>query len=114
MPKINLGGIVLLSPLRYYYLYLSIALLLLYLAERIRTSRVGLAIFALKSNETAALTIGVAPRYYFTLAMALSGFYAGIGGVMFAFLVGFLGSGVIRPPVGVILHRHRRARRNGQ
>jgi branched-chain amino acid transport system permease protein len=91
VPKINLGGLVLLSPSRYYYLYLPVAVLLLYLAERIRTSRVGLAIFALRSNETAALTVGVAPRYYFALAMALSGFYAGIGGVMFAFLVGFLG-----------------------
>ena len=91
VPKINFGSLVLLTPSRTYYLYLPVAVLLLYLAERLRTSRAGLAIFALKNNETAARAIGVAPRYYFTLAMALSGFYAGVGGVMFAFLVGFLG-----------------------
>jgi len=91
VPKIRFGNYTVLTPSNYYYVYLPTALLLLYFAERIRTSRIGLAIFALKSNESAALTVGVAPRYYLTLTMALSGFYAGIGGVMFAFLVGFLG-----------------------
>ena len=91
IPNMNFGSWTLKSPAEHFYVFGVVTVLLFYLAERIRLSRIGLAMFALKNNERGARASGVDPIYYRTLAMALAGFYAGVGGVMFAFLIKFLG-----------------------
>jgi branched-chain amino acid transport system permease protein len=91
IPPIELAGLSIRSQADYYRLYLPIAVLLFYVAERIRISRLGLAMLALKNNEIGARAAGIDPTYSRVLAMALAGLYAGVGGVMFAFLIQFLG-----------------------
>lgn len=91
IPAISLWGWSLTSQTAHFYLFLFVAALLLFLAERIRHSRLGLAMFALKNNEQGARAVGISPLYHRTMAMALGALYAGVGGVMFAFLIKFLG-----------------------
>ncbi len=91
IPSISVGGWTLKSPTGYYWFYFSLTALLLYVAERIRLSRLGLAMLAIKNNERGARALGINPIFYRTLAMTLAALYAGVGGVMFAFLIQFLG-----------------------
>ena len=91
IPPIEIGSFTVTSQTDFFRFYLPIAVLLLYVAERIKLSRLGLAMFALKNNEMGARAAGVNPVYCRVLAMALAGLYAGVGGVMFAFLIQFLG-----------------------
>lgn len=91
IPPIEIAGFSFTSQARIFWLYLPVAVVLLYVAERLRVSRLGLAMIALKNNEMGARAVGVSPVYCRVLAMSMAGFYAGVGGVMFAFLIQFLG-----------------------
>lgn len=91
IPDIAVGDWTLKSVSGYYWAYMVVTALLLYVAERIKLSRFGLAMFAIKNNERGARALGINPIFYRTAAMTLAGLYAGVGGVMFAFLIQFLG-----------------------
>lgn len=64
----------------------------LFLAERLRHSRDGRAMFALRLHESAAAISGVPVARYRVLAMLIAGMYLGAAGSLFAHLVGFLGT----------------------
>jgi len=93
VPRMVIGGWQARTQFDHYLAFAPITLLLLFAAERLKGSRTGLAMYALKNNEKGARAVGISPIYYRTLAMALGGLYAGVGGVMFAFLIRFLGPG---------------------
>ena len=58
--------------------------------SRILESRIGRAFLSIKNDERAAAAMAVPTGRYFVLAFALSGFVVGIGGAMYAALVGHL------------------------
>ncbi len=60
------------------------------LAKSILVSRYGRAFIAIRENELVARCNGIDVALYKTLAFALSGFYAGIGGGLFALAVRFV------------------------
>ena len=60
------------------------------LARSILVSRYGRAFIAIRENELVARCNGINVALYKTLAFALSGFYAGIGGGLFALAVRFV------------------------
>jgi branched-chain amino acid transport system permease protein len=91
IPNISIGSWTLKSPSGYYWAYMAVTALFLYVAERIKLSRFGLAMLAIKNNERGARALGINPIFYRTAAMTLAALYAGVGGVMFAFLIQFLG-----------------------
>ena len=72
-----------------YYLILIITILMVLLAVNILKTRAGRAFVAIRDSEIAAEVIGINLTYYKTLAFAVSAFYAGIAGGLFAFVLGF-------------------------
>jgi branched-chain amino acid transport system permease protein len=76
----------------YYYLVLIILIFMGRLALNLVRSRTGRAFIALRDSETAAQAMGINIAHYKTLAFAISAFYAGIAGSLYAHLVRFIGA----------------------
>jgi ABC-type branched-subunit amino acid transport system permease subunit len=91
VPSLRLGSFLFRSQESLFILYLLVTGVLLFMAERIRHSRFGLALFAIKNSERGAEALGINPAGFRIAAMVVGGVYAGTGGVMFAFLIKFLG-----------------------
>jgi branched-chain amino acid transport system permease protein len=73
-----------------FYVFLVLATAVVIATDRLLRSRVGRAFMAIKDNETAATAMGVPTGRYYVLGLAWSGFVVGIGGAMYALLVGHL------------------------
>lgn len=74
-----------------YYLAWASCIGLLFLTRNIVGSRIGRAFVALRDHEIAAQSLGVNLLRYKALAFSLSAFYAGVAGVLYAGLLGFVG-----------------------
>lgn len=88
-PKLYLWG----APLKdfhYYYLILFIGILLTVAAIKLFKTKVGRAFIAIRDSDVAAQTMGVNLSYYKTLSFAVSAFYTGIAGGLYAFILGFI------------------------
>ena len=85
-----------LGPLRldgdaqYYFLLLAFAALAALLAYRLNQSRIGRAWVAMREDELAAGCFGVDVTRYKLLAFAIAASFAGVAGVFFASLQGFV------------------------
>ena len=73
-----------------YFIIMPITVFLTILARNIVKSRVGRAFIAIRDDDIAAQSMGVNLTYYKTLAFAVSAFYAGIAGGLFAFWIKFI------------------------
>ena len=73
-----------------YFLIITITFLLVLAARNLLKTRVGRAFIAIRDSDIAAETMGVNLMFYKTLAFAVSAFYAGVAGGLFAFLLGFV------------------------
>jgi len=80
-------SIVLRTDQDYYYLALSMLILLTLLARNIVNSDTGRAFIAIRDSEVAARAMGVNLVRYKTTAFALSAFYAGLAGSLYAHLL---------------------------
>ncbi len=69
---------------RLYYLTAASAVLLIWVAANLTRSHVGRAFVALRDSDIAAEVVGVNLTRYKTLAFAVSAFYAGAAGAIFA------------------------------
>jgi branched-chain amino acid transport system permease protein len=85
-----LGSYVLGTDRQKYYLIVSIAFLMVMAARNLMKTKVGRAFIAIRDSDIAAETMGVNLVYYKTLSFAVSAFYAGIAGGLYAFLLGFI------------------------
>lgn len=75
-----------------YYYFVAVLTLIAYLISRnIIQSRVGRAFMAIRDNEDAAPSLGINPIFYKSLALGISGLYAGLAGVLYAYLNLFIG-----------------------
>jgi len=72
-----------------YYLTLAFTVTMTLFAINILKTKVGRAFVAIRDSDIAAEVIGVNLPFYKTLAFAVSAFYAGIAGGLFAFVLGF-------------------------
>lgn len=73
-----------------YYFNLVIALLFTLVSYNIISSYMGRAFIAVRDNDIAAEVIGVNLTQYKLLSFAISSFYTGIQGGLYALLIGFL------------------------
>lgn len=89
-PKMTLGPLVLDTDLKMYYLFVTIAFLMVMGCRNLMKTRVGRAFIAIRDSDIAAETMGVNLVYYKTLSFAVSAFYAGIAGGLYAFMLGFI------------------------
>ena len=78
------------SPYGYYYVCLGFLALVLWLDWRLMRTKGGRALLALRENPRVAQTVSIDVRAYTVLAFVLSGFFAGIGGALFAHRDGFV------------------------
>lgn len=89
LPKLAIAG-VRLQDHHIYYVFTALAALLIWIAFNLVRSHVGRAFVAIRDSDIAAEVMGVNLTVYKTLAFAVSAFYAGVGGAMIAYLLGFL------------------------
>jgi branched-chain amino acid transport system permease protein len=88
-PKLYLFETVL-KDIHFYYLIAGIAVVLAIAAIKLFKTKVGRAFIAIRDSDIAAETMGVNLSYYKTLAFAVSAFYTGIAGGLYAFILGFI------------------------
>lgn len=86
-PAVGLYNLNFDSSRGYYYFALAVTALLVLLARNVVNSHTGRAFGAIRDSELAAQAMGVNLLHYKTAVFALSAFYAGIAGSLFAHLL---------------------------
>jgi branched-chain amino acid transport system permease protein len=89
-PELTIGPWHLNTDRDFYYLLITITVILTVAARNIIKTKVGRAFVALRDADIAAETMGVNLMYYKTLAFAVSAFYTGIAGGLYAFVLRFI------------------------
>lgn len=89
-PELAIGPWNLNSDRDFYYLLIVITVLLTLIARNLIKTKVGRAFIAIRDADIAAETMGVNLVFYKTLAFAVSAFYAGIAGGLYAFVLRFI------------------------
>ncbi len=90
VPVATILGLHLDSARRLYYFIILVTVFLTILARNLVNGYIGRAFIALRESEIAAKTIGVDLAKYKTVAFALSAFYTGVAGGLFAYLITYL------------------------
>lgn len=90
IPRPAFGSFSLTSNLHLFYLCLSFAAVLAWLAIKIEDSRFGRAFKAVRDDELAVEMVGASGAYLKVLAFVLCGVYTGIAGALFAGFQGFI------------------------
>ena len=99
VPDATLGSLVLTSDTNaFYYVCLAVAAIMTWVAVNIVNSRIGRAFVALRESEVAAETNGINLSRYKTIAFALSAFYTGLAGALYAQAVTFIAPGSFSRP----------------
>jgi branched-chain amino acid transport system permease protein len=88
-PKLYLFGTPM-KDIHFYYMIMIIAVVMVIGAVKLIKTRVGRAFIAIRDSDIAAEAMGVNLTYYRTLSFAVSAFYTGIGGGLYAFILGFI------------------------
>jgi len=88
-PKLSLFGTPM-KDIHFYYMIMGVAVLMVIGARKLIQTRVGRAFIAIRDSDIAAEAMGVNLTYYKTLAFAVSAFYTGIAGGLYAFILGFI------------------------
>jgi branched-chain amino acid transport system permease protein len=74
----------------YFYIVLACVVAAAYVAARIKATRVGRALEAIRENELAAGAMGIDTTRYKILAFVLAGAYAGLAGALLAHSIKFI------------------------
>jgi len=90
VPTARLAGFAFDSDFKLYYLIIPVTLLMTVLARNLVNGYIGRAFIALRESEIAAQTIGIDLARYKTIAFAISAFYTGVAGGLFAYLITYL------------------------
>jgi branched-chain amino acid transport system permease protein len=88
LPDARLFGLDLDTDRSKYVLILAVTIIAIWMVRNIARSTVGRAIVSVGANELAAAALTVPPVHYKITAFALSGFFTGIAGALFALLLG--------------------------
>ena len=90
VPIAKISGFAFDSDFKLFYLIVSVTIILTILAKNLVGGYIGRAFIALRESEIAAQTIGIDLAKYKTIAFAISAFYTGVAGGLFAYLITFL------------------------
>lgn len=88
VPRPAVGGFELVGPQEIYYIVLAACALVLFIAIRLRQSRLGRAWMAMREDEDVAQAMGINLVQTKLLAYGLGAGFAGIGGAVFAAMIG--------------------------
>ncbi len=78
------------SALPYYYLFLAVLAAVLWTTQKMASSRIGFYLRAIKDNERAARSLGVAAGRYKLYAFMLSAGLTSVAGALYATMFGFV------------------------
>lgn len=87
--KTQFAGIVFTRSAKLYYLALVLAIMATLSVLRLKRSKTGRALQAIRDNETAAAMSGINPVFYKTIAFVSADFMAGIAGALYGTQFGF-------------------------
>lgn len=90
IPSPSVFGFELNSVHRYFYFILIMVALGYLLARHIVNGRLGRNFVAIRDDHVAAQVMGINIAYYQILAFAISGFYAGIAGSLYAHMINYV------------------------
>ena len=90
VPSPSVFGFELNDGFRYYYFILVVVILGYLLARQIVNNRLGRNFVAIRDDHVAAQAMGIDIAYYQILAFAISGFYAGIAGSVYAHMINYV------------------------
>jgi branched-chain amino acid transport system permease protein len=90
VPTARIGGFEFDSDFKLFYLIIPVTVIMTLLAKNLVRGYIGRAFIALRESEVAAQTIGVDLAKYKTIAFAISAFYTGVAGGLFAYLITYL------------------------
>jgi branched-chain amino acid transport system permease protein len=90
IPQPDLFGFRFDTDHKYFYIIFIVTLLGILFARKMIHSRTGRALVALRDSYIAAEAMGINTTYYKVLAFAVSAFYAGIAGSLYAHLVTYI------------------------
>ena len=90
VPIATIAGFAFDSDYKLYYLIMPVTLLMTILAKNLVKGYIGRAFIALRESEIAAQTIGIDLARFKTIAFAISAFYTGVAGGLFAYLITYL------------------------
>ena len=90
VPKINLEWTGLKYDKALYYVFLLVTIIAVILARNILKSRIGRAFKAVRDSDIAASVSGIHLARYKTLSFAISAFYAGVAGCLWALYLQFV------------------------
>ena len=90
VPTAQIAGFAFDSDYKLYYLIIPVTLMMTLLARNLVNGYIGRAFIALRESEIAAQTIGIDLARYKTIAFAISAFYTGVAGGLFAYLITYL------------------------
>ncbi|MBU3916922.1 branched-chain amino acid ABC transporter permease [bacterium] len=89
-PKLEIGNWLIHTDKDFYFLVIPLTILLAWFARNLVRTKVGRAFIAIRDADVAAETMGVNLTYYKTLSFAISAFYTGVGGGLYAFVLRFI------------------------
>lgn len=87
VPALDLGVATTFDRSAMYYVVLVVTALMVLAARNIVRSAVGRAFMAVRDSERAAAALGIAVARYKTLSFTIAGFYAAVGGSLFALVM---------------------------
>ncbi|MFN2461729.1 MAG: branched-chain amino acid ABC transporter permease, partial [Candidatus Velthaea sp.] len=90
IPAPAIGGYSFDSYFSYFYIVLFFVIVTAYVAARVKATRVGRAMQAIRENEMAAIAMGIDATKFKILAFVLAGAYAGLAGSLLAHSIKFL------------------------
>ena len=90
VPVATIAGFAFDSDYKLFYLIVTVTILLTLLARNLVKGYIGRAFIALRESEVAAQTIGIDLAKFKTIAFAVSAFYTGVAGGLFAYLITYL------------------------
>ena len=90
IPSPSVFGFELNEGIHYYYFVLAIVVLGYLLARQIVNHRLGRNFIAIRDDHVAAQAMGIDIAYNQILAFAISGFYAGIAGSVYAHMINYV------------------------
>ncbi len=89
----TIGPLVFKTHWSYYYLSVTLLLIMVYIANRVRVSKLGRAFEAVRGSEVAARALGINTYYHKVLAFVLGAAFGGVAGTLYAFLMRYVDPG---------------------
>jgi len=90
IPPPQMGSFIFSTNISYFYIIYSSLLIFIIIKDRIVKSRIGRAFISIRENSYAASGSGVNVRYYKVMAFAISAFFTGFAGALYAHFIGFI------------------------